>query len=119
MVNYPSKPDNFGSEKIVPYGVRPYVRPPLHGSPGEILHFKYPRVSAVNRIATLTLEIKNNNNDADSFFRLNFKVYIGEDNREKASAILKSTLARITEKKLAPEINKGDQFRLKNNTKIL
>ena len=41
---------NFGSEKIV--RTRPYVRPPLHVSRGEILHFKYPRVSAVNRKAS-------------------------------------------------------------------
>ena len=39
-------PRNFG----------PYVRPPIHVSRGEILHFKYPRVSAVNRTATRTFE---------------------------------------------------------------
>ena len=54
-------PRNFGSEKIV------------------------PRVSALNRIATRTFrDKKNNNNEADSFFQLNFKVYIGVDNRERA-----------------------------------
>ena len=51
LVIYHSR--NFGSEKIVL--TRPYVRPPLHVSRGEILHFKYPRVSVVNRIATRTL----------------------------------------------------------------
>ena len=68
-----------------PYGVRPDVRPPLHVSRREILHFKHTRVSAVNRIATRTFrDKKNNNNKADSFFGLNFKVYIGVDNRERA-----------------------------------
>ena len=70
-----------------PYGVRPYVHLSLHVSRDEILHFKHPRVSAVNRIATWT----NNNNEADSFFRLNFKVYIGVDDREKAGARDKKT----------------------------
>ena len=71
-------------------GVRPYVRPPLNVSRVEILHFKYTRISAVNRsIATRTL--KKNNNKADSFFRLNFKVYIGVDNRERARARDKKT----------------------------
>ena len=31
---------NFGTEKIVRTSGRPYVRPPLHVSRGEILHFK-------------------------------------------------------------------------------
>ena len=74
---------NFGPEKIV--RTCPYLRPPLHISLGEILHFKYPRVSAVNRIASRNFrdKIKNINN-ADSFFRLNFNVYIDVDNRERA-----------------------------------
>ena len=38
--------------------------------PGEILHFKYPSVSAVNRIA----------------IRTNFNVYIDMDKRERATA---------------------------------
>ena len=46
-------PRNFGSDKIIPYG-----RPPNYVSRGEILHFKYPRVSAVNRIATRTFRDK-------------------------------------------------------------
>ena len=67
----PKHPRNFGSEKIV----RTYVRP-VHVSRGEILHFKPPRL----------FEIKNNNNKADSFFRLNFHIclYIDVDNRERA-----------------------------------
>ena len=44
-------------------------------------------------------------NEADCFFRPNFKVYIGVDNRERV---------RARDKK-----NKGEQFRLKNNMKIL
>ena len=34
------------------------VRPPLHVSRIEIFHFKYPRVSAVNRIAICILGLK-------------------------------------------------------------
>ena len=100
-------PRNLGSEKIVcTTNVRPYVRPPGHVSRGEVLHFKYARVSAVNRIATRTFTDKknNNNNKADSFFHL----------------ILMSTLTWITEKELKRLIkNKGDQFRRKNDTNIL
>ena len=59
----------FGSKKIV--RTRTYVRAPLHVSRGEILHFRYPCVSAVN---------------ADSFFRLNSNVFIDVDNRERARA---------------------------------
>ena len=95
-------PRNFGPEKIV--RTRPYLRPPLHVSLGEILHFKYQRVSAVNRIATRNFrDKKNHNNNADSFFRLNFNVYIDVDNRERGR-----------DKK-----NKGDQFLWKNNLKML
>ena len=84
--------------------VRPYVRPPLHVSRGEILFVKYPHVSAVNHIATRTFrDEKYNINKADSFFRL----------------ILMFTLTWITEKELQREIkNKGDQFHLKNDMKI-
>ena len=32
------------------------------------------------------MEIQNTNNKADSFFRLNFNVYIDLDNRERARA---------------------------------
>ena len=63
-----------------------YVRPPLHVSWDELLHFKHPRVSAVNRIASRTFRDKNNNIKADSFFRLNYNVYIDLDNRERARA---------------------------------
>ena len=62
------------------------VPPPLHVRRHEILHFKHPRVSAVNRIASRTFRDKNNNNKADSFFRLNFNVYIDLDKRERARA---------------------------------
>ena len=59
-------PRNFGSEKIV--RTRPYVRPPIHVSRGEILHFKYPRVSAVNRIATRTFRDKKQQQQQRRFF---------------------------------------------------
>ena len=76
-------PRNFGSEKIVR---EKYVRPPLQVSLDEVLHFKHPRVSAVNRIASQTFRNKNNNNKADSLFRLHFSVYSDVDNRERAGA---------------------------------
>ena len=92
-------PRNFGSRKIT----RTYVHP-LHVSRGEILHFKYPRVSAVNRIATQTLR----DNKRTTKPILSFDL------------ILMSTLTWITEKELELEIrNKGDQFCWKNNVKIL
>ena len=70
-----------------------YLGPPVHESRGEILHFKDPRVSAVNCMATRTFrEKKYNNNKADSFFRLNFNVYID--------------VKWITEKELEREIKK-------------
>ena len=50
------------------------------------MYFKHPRVFAVNRIASLTFKDKNNNNKADSLFRLNFNVYIDVGNRERARA---------------------------------
>ena len=48
-------PRNFGSQNIV----RTYVQ-------GEILNFKHPYVSAVNRLST-----PKNINKGESFFRLN------------------------------------------------
>ena len=81
-------PRNFGSEKIAPTD---YLRPPLHVSRSDILHFKYTRVSAVNRIATRTFRDKKTTTTKPI---LSFDL------------ILKSTLARIKEKKLEPEINK-------------
>ena len=53
-------PRNFGSEKIVRTG---YVSPCVHPS-----------------------EIKTTTTKADSFFRLNFNVYIDLDNRQRAIA---------------------------------
>ena len=40
---------------------RPYVRPALHVSRNEILHFTHPRVSTINRIASLPFTDKNKN----------------------------------------------------------
>ena len=81
-------PRNFGSEKIVcTTNVRPYVRPPGHVSRGEVLHFKYARVSAVNRIATRTFTDKKQQQQQSRFFlSRNFNVYIDVDNRERAKA---------------------------------
>ena len=95
----------FGFVQLTVYG---------HGSiRGEILHFKHPRVSAVNHMATWTFrERKNNgnNNDnkkADSILRLNFNVFIDLDNCERA---------RARDKK---KTNKGDQLRWNKNMEIL
>ena len=64
---------------------------PIHVSQSEILHFKHPHVSAVNRIPTKTTKPS-----------LSF------------DQILMSALTWITEKDLEREIkNKGDQFRRK------
>ena len=49
------------------------------------------RVSAVNRIASRAFRDKNNNNKADSFFRLNFDVYIDVDNEEELERETKNT----------------------------
>ena len=93
------KSRNFGSRKIV----RTYVHT-LHVSRGEILYFKYPRVSAVNRIATQSLR-DNKITTTKPILSFDF--------------ILMSTLTWITEKELELEIrNKGDQFCWKINVKI-
>ena len=79
---------NFGSDKIV----LTYVRPPLHVSRGETLHFKHPAFfcgkSHGHRDFKRETERKNNNNNkkAESFVRLNFNVYINVDNQERAKA---------------------------------
>ena len=39
----PMHPINFGSEKIV--RTSPYIRPPVHVSRGEILHYKHPGIA--------------------------------------------------------------------------
>lgn len=50
-----------------------YVRPPIHVSQGDILHFKHLRVLELNRMATRTfIEKINNNNKAESFFSFKF-----------------------------------------------
>ena len=52
----------LGCEKIV----RTYVHP-FHVIRDEILHFKHPRVSAVNRIASRPFRDKNSNNKSQLF----------------------------------------------------
>ena len=79
---------NFSFDKIV----RTYVRPPLHVSRGETLHFKHPArfggKSHGHRDFKRETERKNNNNNkkAEFFVRLNFNVYINVENRERAKA---------------------------------
>ena len=76
------------------------IRPPLHVSRDEILHFKHLRVSAVNRKASRAFRDKNNNNKADSFFRLNFNVYIDVNNGERARAREKTKETNFVERKI-------------------
>ena len=76
-------PRNFSSEKIV----RTSVRTSTHScTPGWNFAFQVLAISAVNRIATWTFSDKKqqHNNNADSFGRLNFDVYIDVDNRGRA-----------------------------------
>ena len=55
--------------------------------PGWNFPFQVPARSAVHHIATRTFrKKKNSKNKADSFFRLNFNVFIGVDNKERARA---------------------------------
>ena len=48
----------LGLTRNRPYVVCPYVRPPLHVSRGEILHFKHSLVLTVNRTASRTFRDK-------------------------------------------------------------
>ena len=45
-----------------------FVRPPLHVSRGEMLHFNQQRVSAVNRMATRTFTEKKIQQQQSRFF---------------------------------------------------
>ena len=87
---------HFGSEKIV----CTFVRPPVHVSRGEILHFKHPHVSAVNRMATRTFREEKNSKT---------KLILSFD------SILMSILTWIAEKELERGIK---QIRRKKNMKI-
>ena len=61
---------------------RSFVRPPIYVSQVEVSHFKHLRVSVGNRTATWTIrKKKKHSNKAESFFQLNFKVYIEVDKR--------------------------------------
>ena len=80
------------------------MRPRLHVSRDEILHFKHPRVSTVNCLPSWTFRDANNNNKADSLLRLNIDVNIEVDNRERARAKGKK---------------QGDRIRWKKNITIL
>ena len=94
-IGSPMHPINFGSKKIV--RTRPYIRPPVHVSRGEILYYKHLR------IATRTFRDKKQQRPfflSAYFTNLNIDV----DNRERARARDK---------------NKADQFRWKKKVKIL
>ena len=85
------------------------VRPPLNVSRGEILHFKYPRASAVNRIETWTFRYKKKKKTTTTT-----KLVLSFD------LMSMSKLTWMTEKELERQIKtKRDQFRLKINVKIL
>ena len=72
-------PSNSGSEKIV------RTRPPFHVSRGEVTA-RFGGKS--HSLLDFWTEVKkyNNNNKADSFFRLIFNAYIDMENRERARA---------------------------------
>ena len=64
---------------------------------GEILHFKHLASFGGKSHGRPDLQReKNNNNKAESFFRLNFNVYINVDNREKARARNRTTTTTTT-----------------------
>ena len=72
---------------------RLYVRTPFHVSRGKILHFKQPRLFAVNRMATRTFREKKQQQSRIFFL----------------DRILMSTLTWITEKDVEREIiNNGE-----------
>ena len=79
------------------------VRLPRHASWGEILDFKHPASFGGKLHGHPDLD-KKNNNQAKSFFRLNFNLYINAVNRERARERNK---------------NHGDQFLWTKNMKIL
>ena len=69
------------------------------------MHFKHPRVSAVNGVTTWTFREKKKQSKANFFLRPNFNVYIDVNNRET---------------KLEREIeNKRGEFCWKKDMKIL
>ena len=51
---------------------------------GGMLKLRFDRY--INRITSRPFRDKNNNNKYDSFFRLDFNVYVTVDNRERARA---------------------------------
>ena len=91
-------PRNFDSDKIVPWYLYAGTSTLFMKAEMKFCISSTPCFSAVNRMATRTLREKNNDK-AESFFRLNFNVYINVDNR-----VIK---------------NNGDQFRWKKSMKIL
>ena len=63
---------------------RPYVRPSLHLSCGEIFLFKHPARFGGKSHGHPDFKREKNNNKAESFFRPSLKIYVNLENRERA-----------------------------------
>ena len=93
------------------------------------MHFKQPRVIAVNRIASMTFRDINNNNKADSLFRLNFNVYIDvqwaaekglkRDKKQRRPISLEEKHKKIKKRKMLPATKvkmSGSEQKVNRNT---
>ena len=93
------------------------------------MHFKHPRVFAVNPIVSLTFRDKNNNNKADSLFRLNFNVYIDvqwltekeleRDKKQRRPISLKEKHKKFKKQKMLPATKvkmSGSEQKVNRNT---
>ena len=93
------------------------------------MHFKQPRVIAVNPIVSLTYRDKNNNNKADSLFRLNFNVYIDvqwltekeleRDEKQRRPISLEEKHKKFKKRKMLPATKvkmSGSEQKLNRNT---
>ena len=93
------------------------------------MHFKHPRVFAVNPIVPLTFRDKNNNNKADSLFRLNFNVYIDvqwvtekvleRDKKQRRPIPLEEKYKKFKKRKMLPATKvkmSGSEQKVNRNT---
>ena len=112
---------------LIKFSVRStYLRPSPHVSRIEILHFKYPRIFGGKSHNHLACERRGATNGNESAVRRLITTHTFREKKKTTRPILSfkfilmSTLTWITEKELEREIkNKGDQYRRKNNMKIL
>ena len=93
------------------------------------MHFKHPRVFAVNPIVSLTFRDKNNNNKADSLFRLNSNVYIDvqwatekeleRDKKQRRPIPLEEKHKKLKKRKMLPATKvkmSGSEQKVNRNT---